>query len=104
MATKAGVGMSRNHDPNVAGHEAAGQALQKAGVSEPDLVFVFGSIGYDQNSLVRAVREATGGAPLTGCSVEGTIDGDDADEPFLGVGYGSLFGGATVAQRIGDGT
>ena len=85
MATKAGVGMSRNHDPNVAGREAAGQALQKAGVGKPDLVFVFGSIGYDQNSLVRAVREATGGAPLTGCSVEGTIDGDDADESNFSV-------------------
>ena len=85
MATKAGVGMSRNHNPNVAGREAAGQALQKAGVGKPDLVFVFGSIGYDQNSLVRAVREATGGAPLTGCSVEGTIDGDDADESNFSV-------------------
>ena len=85
MATKAGVGMSRNHDPNVAGREAAGQALQKAGVGKPDLVFVFGSIGYDQHSLVRAVREATGGAPLTGCSVEGTIDGDDADESNFSV-------------------
>jgi hypothetical protein len=85
MATKAGVGMSRHHDPNVAGREAAGQALQKAGVSKPDLVFVFGSIGYDQRSLVRAVREITGGAPLTGCSVEGTIDGDDADESNFSV-------------------
>jgi hypothetical protein len=85
MATKAGVGMSRHHNPNVAGREAADQALLKAGVSKPDLVFVFGSIGYDQNSLLRAVREATGGAPLTGCSVEGTIDGDDADESHFSV-------------------
>ena len=85
MATKGGVSMSRHHDPNVAGREAAGQALQKAGVGKPDLVFVFGSIGYDQNSLLRAVREATGGAPLTGCSVEGTIDGDDADESNFSV-------------------
>jgi hypothetical protein len=29
---------------------------------------------------VRAVRETTGGAPLTGCSAGGTIDGEDADE------------------------
>ncbi len=56
MATKAGVGMSRHHNPNVAGREAAEQALQKAGVSRPDFVFMFGSIGYDQRSLVRAVR------------------------------------------------
>jgi hypothetical protein len=85
MATKAGVGMSYHHNPNVAGREAAQQALQKAGVSKPDLVFVFGSIGYDQHSLVRAVRETTGSAPLTGCSAEGTIDGDDADESNFSV-------------------
>src|SRR5215207_4367913 len=85
MATKAGVGMSRHHNPNVAGREAAEQALKKAGVQRPDFVFVFGSIGYDQRSLVRAVRETTGSVPLTGCSVEGTINGDDADESNFSV-------------------
>jgi hypothetical protein len=85
MSTKAGVGMSRHHNPNVAAREAAEQALQKAGVSKPDFVFMFGSIGYDQPSLVQTVREATGGAPLTGCSAEGTIDGDDADESNFSV-------------------
>src|SRR5829696_7849846 len=85
MATKAGVGMSYHHNPNVAGREAAEQALQKAGVDKPDFVFMFGSIGYDQPSLVRAVREATGGAPLTGCSAEGTIDGENADESNFSV-------------------
>ena len=34
---------------------------------------------------MQAVREATGGAPLTGCSAEGTIDGDDADESNFSV-------------------
>jgi hypothetical protein len=34
---------------------------------------------------VRAVRETTGGAPLTGCSAEGTINGDDADESNFSV-------------------
>jgi hypothetical protein len=85
MATKAGVGMSRHHNPNVAGREAAEQALEKAGVDRPDFVFVFGSLGYDQRSLLGAVRESTGGAPLTGCSAEGTIDGDDADESGFSV-------------------
>jgi hypothetical protein len=85
MATTAGVGMSRHHNPNVAGREAAEQALKKAGVDRPDFVVMFGSIGYDQHSLVRAVREATGGAPLTGCSAEGTINGDDADESNFSV-------------------
>src|SRR5215216_2745489 len=85
MATKAGVGISRHHNPNVAGREAAEQALERAGGSKPDFVFMFGSIGYDQHSLLRAVRETTGGAPLTGCSAEGTINGDDADESNFSV-------------------
>jgi hypothetical protein len=85
MATKAGVGMSRHHNPNVAGREAAEQALKKAGVDRPDFVFMFASIGYDQRSLLRAVRETTGGAPLSGCSAEGTIDGDNADESNFSV-------------------
>jgi hypothetical protein len=85
MTTKAGVGTSHHHNPNVAGREAAGQALEKAGIVKPDFVFMFASIGYDQHSLLRAVRETTGGAPLTGCSAEGTIDGDDADESNFSV-------------------
>jgi hypothetical protein len=85
VATKAGVGMSRHHNPNVAGREAAEQALEKAGVSKPDFILMFASIGYDQHSLVRTVREATGGAPLTGCSAGGTINGHDADESNFSV-------------------
>ena len=85
MTTNAGVGMSRHHNPNVAGREAAEQALQKAGVARPDFVFMFASIGYDQHSLLQAVRDTTGGAPLSGCSVEGTIGEEDADESNFSV-------------------
>src|SRR5215211_5513224 len=85
MTTTAAVGMSRHHNPNVAGLEAAEQALQKADVDEPDFVFMFASIGYDQHSLLRAVRETTGGAPLSSCSVEGTIAAEDADESNFSV-------------------
>jgi len=80
MTTTAGVGMSRHHNPNVAGREAAEQALQKADVEKPDFVFMFASIGFDQHTLLRTVRETTGGARLSGCSVEGTIAAEDADE------------------------
>jgi hypothetical protein len=80
MAIKAGVGMSRHHNPSIAGREAAEQALEKAGVAKPDFVLMFGSSGYDQRSLLEAVREITEGAPLTGCSAAGTINGEDADE------------------------
>src|SRR3712207_3294718 len=85
MTTKAGVGMSHHHNPNVAGREAAEQALKNAGITKPDFVFMFASIGYDQHSLLRTVREATGGAPLSGCSAEGTLNGDDADESGFSV-------------------
>ena len=85
MTTKAGVGKSHHHNPNVAGREAAQQALKEAGLERPDFLFMFASIGYDQRSLLRAVRQSTGGAPLTGCSAEGTIDGDEADESNFSV-------------------
>src|ERR687897_132358 len=85
VATRAGVGMSQHHNPNVAGREAAERALEEAGVQRPDVVFMFGSIGYDQRSLVRAVRERTGSAPLSGCSAEGTINGDEIDESGFSV-------------------
>jgi hypothetical protein len=85
MATKAGVGMSQHHNPSIAGREAAEQALEKAGVDRPDFVFMFATVGYDQHSLLRAVRVATGDAPLTGCSGEGTINGDEADESNFSV-------------------
>jgi hypothetical protein len=90
MTTKAGVGMSRHHNPIVAGREAAEQALQKAGVDRPDFVFMFAAIGYDQHSLLGVVRQTTGGAPLTGCSAEGTINGDDADESSFSVVVGAI--------------
>jgi hypothetical protein len=77
--------MSRHHNPNVAGREAAEQALENAGVERPDFVFVFATVGYDQHSLLRAVRETTAGAPLSGCSAEGTISGDYADESNFSV-------------------
>jgi hypothetical protein len=85
MTTKAGVGTSHHHNPNVAGREAAEQALKNADIVKPDFVFAFASIGYDQHSLLRTVRETTGGAPLSGCSAEGTINGDDADESNFSV-------------------
>jgi hypothetical protein len=85
MSIKAGIGTSHHHNPNVAGREAAEQALEKAGVSKPDFVFMFASSSYDQHSLLRAVRESTGGAPLSGCSAEGTINGDEADESNFSV-------------------
>jgi hypothetical protein len=75
MTIAAWVGMSRHHNCNLAGREATEQARKWASVAKPDFVFMFASSWYDQRSLLRAVRETTGGAPLSGCSAESTIDG-----------------------------
>jgi small ligand-binding sensory domain FIST len=73
VATKAGVGMSRHHNPNVAGREAAEQALEKAIKDQlegekPKVVFQFecGTRGKmmlrDQEKLqfLRQFRQSVG--------------------------------------------
>ena len=73
MGTLAGVGYSVHRDPEAAGREAASKALDQIGDRKPDFVFVFATVGYDQQLLIRSIREATSGAPLSGCSGEGII-------------------------------
>ncbi|ACM20184.1 FIST domain protein [Geotalea daltonii FRC-32] len=73
MATVAGVGFSTNRNPREAGREAALKALEQKGIGVPDFVFVFASVGYDQQLLIQTIRGATGRAPLAGCSGEGII-------------------------------
>ncbi len=86
MGIQAGVGMSHHRNPKVAGQEAAEKALEAARVERPDFVFMFATVGYDQQGLLKAVREATGGAPLCGSSCEGVIAGGEADESNFSVG------------------
>lgn len=85
MGTKAGVGRSLHKNPQVAGKEAVEQALAHAAIGKPDFVFLFATVGYNQQALVKAVREASGGARLSGCSGEGIIAGDMADESNFAV-------------------
>jgi hypothetical protein len=85
MGTQAGVGISHHRNPRVAGREAAQAALATAGITQPDFVFMFGSVGYDQEALLAAVREATGRAPLAGCSGEGIIGQGECDESNFSV-------------------
>jgi hypothetical protein len=84
MTTLAGVGISHHRDPRFAGAEAARDAMvATGGDTPPDFTFVFASIGYDQETVLRSVRVATGGAPAAGCSGEGIIVQGEADEsPF----------------------
>lgn len=73
MGTTAGVGYSVQRNPAEAGKEAVRKALEQAGIVKPDFVFAFATVGYNQEVLIRSIREATAGAPLSGCSGEGII-------------------------------
>ncbi|MEI6205773.1 MAG: FIST N-terminal domain-containing protein [Desulfuromonadales bacterium] len=85
MRTSVGVGYSVHRNPTEAGNEAALQALEQAGISRPDFVFVFATVGYNQQALIRSIREATSGAPLSGCSGEGIITRDTVIETNFGI-------------------
>jgi hypothetical protein len=86
MGIQAGVGMSHHRNPQVAGREAVRQALAAVGIEKPDFVFLFATVGYDQQDLLRAVRAAAGDVPLCGCSAEGVIACGEADESNFAVG------------------
>ena len=51
MGTTAGVGYSVRRNPAEAGREAALKAKQQAWTEAPDFVFVFATIGYNQQVL-----------------------------------------------------
>jgi len=73
METKFGVGESTNENPFEAGKEAAKKAFEKAGIEECDFVLAFGTIGYDQEKLIKGIQSITEDAPLAGGSTEGII-------------------------------
>lgn len=85
MGTSAGVGYSLHKSPAEAGREAALKALDHGKIGKPDFVFVFATVGYDQQILIQAIREATSGAPLSGCSGEGIITQGVVAETNFGV-------------------
>lgn len=85
MGTLVGVGCSIHRNPVEAGKEAALKALAQGGMAKPDFVFVFATVGYDQQLLIRSIREATSKAPLSGCSGEGIITQDMLNESNFAV-------------------
>jgi len=85
MGTAVGVGHSVHRNPAEAGQEAARQAMGQAGIEKPDFVMVFATVGYNQELLIRVIREATSGAPLSGCSGEGVITQETVVESNFGV-------------------
>ncbi|MEP0917723.1 FIST C-terminal domain-containing protein [Leptolyngbya sp. DQ-M1] len=80
MGTQAGVGISHLRNVTQAAKEAVQKALSAAHIDQPDFVFLFASLGYDQQTIVETVRQATGHCPLAGCSGQGVIVQNEADE------------------------
>ncbi|ADH85437.1 FIST signal transduction protein [Desulfurivibrio alkaliphilus] len=80
MTTRTGVGTSIHRNPSEAGREAVQAAMAQAGIDRCDFMMMFATVGYPQEKLVAAVREAGGRAPLIGCSAEGIIVHEQAIE------------------------
>ncbi len=85
MASNAAVGLSLSEDPRVAGEEAARTAREALG-REPSLALVFATTGHDPEPLLSSVRNVAGDVPLCGCSGEGIIGPDTAQERDHAVG------------------
>ncbi|MHB1417160.1 MAG: FIST signal transduction protein [Chloroflexota bacterium] len=64
---KVGVNWSEESDPRRAGSEAAGRAQAALG-SQAGLALVFCTVGYDEASFVRGVKEAVGDVPIMGAT------------------------------------
>ena len=85
MSTQVGIGKSIHRNPKIAASEAVEMAFKTGAIEKADFVFMFSSVGYDQKTIVKYVHDFCGGAPLSGCSGEGTIAGWESDESNFSV-------------------
>ena len=53
MGTITGVGVSNHRDPTRAAKEAVKEAMEALSIKKPDFVFMFASVGYNQEKLVK---------------------------------------------------
>ena len=80
MGTKFATALRKEKEGYRAGKNAAEAAMKKAGIEQADLVLVFASSIYDYKEVLRGVREATGSAPLIGCSSAGEFTEDEVEK------------------------
>ena len=73
MAIRVGIGNSRQSDSFQAGQEAAAHALESLGSLVPTVVFVFASVRFEQEALLKGIVSQTKQVPLIGCSTAGEI-------------------------------
>ena len=83
MNIQCGSGFSSKRAPEEAAKEALEKAFQTAGTTSCDIVILFSAVGYDQERLIRGIRNGTQDSMLVGCSGEGVISYDSVNEtPF----------------------
>jgi hypothetical protein len=85
MKVSIGIGISNKVDGYEAGLEAANTAHKQLGADAPDFVFVFSTIGYEQEDILDAVAEKFGDVPVSGATFEGIIGRGFADESMYAV-------------------
>jgi len=85
MAIYAGVGLSKQKDAYRAGYEACKTAIEKSGQEKTDLTVVVASVSFDQEEVLKGVREASNSASLVGCTDAGEITNDGPSKNSVGV-------------------
>jgi hypothetical protein len=85
MKMSIGIGNSNNVDGYEAGLEAASTVYDQLEADAPDFVFVFSTIGYEQEDILDAAAEKFGDVPMSGATFEGIIGRGYADESMYGV-------------------
>jgi len=85
MRMSIGIGNSSQVDGYEAALEAASTVQEQLGADAPDFVFIFSTIGYEQEDILEAVAEKFGDVSMSGATFEGIIGRDFADEGMYAV-------------------
>lgn len=85
MEMSLGIGNSNKVDGYEAGLEAASGVCKQLDADAPDFVFVFSTIGYEQEDILDAASEKFGDVPISGATFEGIIGRGYADEGMYAV-------------------
>ncbi len=86
MAFYTGVGSSKQlQDSYAAGKEAATIALKNSGQESVDLAILVVSSQYEQEAMLKGVREVLHNAPVVGCTNAGAITSEGVEEQAVSV-------------------
>ena len=73
MGISAGVGISKHKDSYQAGYEAARMAADRIHPQKPNIFFAFTSVAFDQQEVIRGIRDVGERVPVVGCTDAGEI-------------------------------